>query len=370
MDQFADHLPETGIGEDLALSRISALATDAAARLGDPLSLAHMDPPPPRIASELVGLNATLNQNLLHPDLSPFATKAETTVIQWLLPHFGMADGHLCAGSSLANLEALWAAREHGATQVVASAEAHLSVRKAADILGLPFTAVAVDADGRLDRAQLPDLSKTALVLTAGTTGRGVIDSLAPADALWVHVDAAWAGPMRLTRHAGLLDGIEHAHSIAVSAHKWFLQPKDSALVMFASSAATDPVRYGGSYLATPNVGVQGSRSAAGVALLGTLLAFGRAGIAHWIEGSIALSQGLAARIDADPRLELKQHPETGVLNWRPTGGLSPELLRALGTVASSVRIDDALWVRHVAANPNADIDAIWERIQHLVSDV
>ena len=54
------------------------------------------------------------------------------------------------------------------------------------------------------------------------------------ATAKWVHLDASWAGPLRLSLlHCHLFDGIEKADSVAISAHKWLFQPKDSALVLF-----------------------------------------------------------------------------------------------------------------------------------------
>ena len=53
-------------------------------------------------------------------------------------------------------------------------------------------------------------------------------------DAAWIHVDAAWAGPLVLSeQHKGRLAGIERADSVAVSAHKWLFQPKEAGLVFF-----------------------------------------------------------------------------------------------------------------------------------------
>ncbi|MEL6965036.1 MAG: pyridoxal-dependent decarboxylase, partial [Pseudomonadota bacterium] len=233
-----DRWPAYGLGEREALRLVGDVARAHSARLGDPDVLAHMDPPTPNIASELVGLNASLNQNLLHTDLSPFASRAEHLIIAWLAPFFGMIEGHMCAGSTIANLTALWCAREHGATRVVASTDAHLSIFKAAHILGMPFEAVPVDHMGRLDRNKLPCLDHAAIALTAGTTGRGVIDNLDVVDGVWLHVDAAWAGPLRLTKYASRLDGVERANSVAVSAHKWLFQPKESALILFREQEA------------------------------------------------------------------------------------------------------------------------------------
>jgi len=85
--------------------------------------------------------------------------------------------------------------------------------------------------------------------------------------ALDITLFLAWrrAGPLRLSsEYAHLLDGIEKADSVAVSAHKWLFQPKESAIVFFKDvELAHAAISFGGSYLAKPNVGVQGSRGAA-----------------------------------------------------------------------------------------------------------
>jgi L-2,4-diaminobutyrate decarboxylase len=51
-----------------------------------------------------------------------------------------MTGEHLIPGATVANLTALWAARAlRGVRRVITSNRAHLSVRKAAHILGLEF---------------------------------------------------------------------------------------------------------------------------------------------------------------------------------------------------------------------------------------
>lgn len=356
-------LPLTGLGDDAVFALLGVPALQQAADLAAPDALAHMDPPSAPIAARISYLVAQANQNMLHPATSPFATEAERIVLDWIVPAFGMTWGQFCSGSSLANLTALWAAREAGARLVVASADAHISVPKAANILGMAYLPVAVDEQGRLIRAELPDLSHAALVLTAGTTGRGVVDALSPIAAKWLHVDAAWAGPMQFTRRASRLAGIEAADSIAISAHKWFFQPKGAALALFRDSASRDFITFKTSYLARPNVGVEGTRSAAALPLLATLLAWGRDGLAERIERCLAVADVLGERLAADPRTELKQMPETGVLNWRPVAGEVEKTVAALAGTSSAFMIGDGLWVRQVSANPHADIDSIWQRI-------
>lgn len=325
-----------------------------------------MDPPPPDIAVEVTRLNAAYNQNLLHPELSPLACRAEDRVIRWIADEFAMDNGHMCGGSTLANLTALWAAREHGVDTVIASADAHLSIPKAAHILGLPCVTLETTAAGKVALDEAPDLATSALVLTAGTTGRGAIDPLthaAASTARWVHVDAAWAGPLQLTRYRPRLAGIETADSVAISAHKWFFQPKESALCLFRSSAAREAVSFGSSYLAQPNVGVQGSRGAAALTLLATLLAWGRDGLDDRIHACMSVADLLAQRLHENQAAELRSWPETAVINWRPAGGVTPTVCDRLRGVASTVVIDGERWMRNVVANPHAQPDEVWTRI-------
>lgn len=364
MISLPQSLPMTGLGDEAAFELLGIPAMQQAADLAASDALAHMDPPSAPVAARMAFLVAQTNQNLLHPATSPFATEAERIVLDWIVPAFGMAWGQFCSGSSLANLTALWAAREAGATCVVASADAHISVPKAANILGLAYYHVPVDEGGRMIRAAFPNLSDAALVLTAGTTGRGVIDDLSPVATKWLHVDAAWAGPMQFTQAAPRLAGIEAADSIAISAHKWFFQPKGAALALFRDQRSKDFITFKTSYLARPNIGVEGTRSAAALPLLATLLAWGRNGLAERIDRCIALADQLAERISDDPRTELKQLPETGVVNWRPVAGDAETTIASLAGTSSAFTINDALWVRQVSANPHADIESIWQRIE------
>ncbi|MDP6708414.1 MAG: pyridoxal-dependent decarboxylase [Alphaproteobacteria bacterium] len=355
-------LPETGLGEAAVLERLAPLVLGGAARLDTPLAMAHMDPPTPWITWALTLWNARLNQNLLHPAVSPFARQAEATMVDWLAPTFGMDGGHMTPGSSVANLTALWAARDvAGVRRVVASSSAHLSIAKAAQILGLAYEALPVDAQDRLMASEFGDLSDACLVLTAGTTGTGAIDPLSPS-AAWTHVDAAWAGPLRLSdRHKGILGGVERADSVVVSAHKWLFQPKESAFVLFRDSArANAAISFGGAYLAAPNVGIQGSHGAMAIPLIGTLMAWGRTGLARRIELCMANAVALAEAVEGSPEFELFAPPESGVVVFRPhAGDVAAMAARLPPTTVSTTAIDGETWLRSVAANPNVDMAAL-----------
>jgi L-2,4-diaminobutyrate decarboxylase len=308
-ENLPDRFPNLGIGEFETLDLLAPHVLGDAARLDNSNALAHMDPPTPWITWATTLWNARLNQNLLHPSTAPFAIKAEKKVINWLVPFFGMNGGHMCSGSTIANITALWAARDSkGVEKVIASKAAHISIEKAAKLLGLPYEQVATNTNGQIDPYQLGDISKACLVLTAGTTATGIIDPLELAgQAKWTHVDAAWAGPLRLSpTHAHLLDGIDKADSVAVSAHKWFFQPKDSAIIMFLEPETSNPaISFGGGYLAAPNVGVQGSRGAAAIPLLATLIAWGREGIVNRIDHTMLMASKLANELNREDNFSL-----------------------------------------------------------------
>lgn len=359
-----DELPEHGLGPVPALEQLAPPVLGSARALGSPGFFAHMDPPTPWISWVMHLWTASRNQNLLHPDTAPVARDIEARVIEWLAPTFGMNGGHMTPGSTLANITALWAAREAGCHTVVASPNAHLSIAKGAHLLGMHH---------RVEQSwtESGDLAGCVAVITAGATSTGEIEPLdAGAGATWRHVDAAWAGPLVLSdEHRGLLAGIEAADSVAVSAHKWLFQPKESAMVLFADvDAAHASVSFGADYLAVPNVGVLGSHGAVAVPLLATLLAYGRQGIAEWIDQSMRLTDELAGMVDGHDLLVSRTAPQAGVLNWRHAAIDADEVQRRLppDVFVSTTIIDGELWLRSVGANPMADPHLVASTIANL----
>ena len=242
---------------------------------------------------------------------------------------------------------------------------AHVSIAKAANILGLPVVKVPAHRTGAMDSSALSgDLSDAALVLTAGTTGTGAIDPLmVDTRAAWIHVDAAWAGPLIFTQYAERLEGIKRADSVAVSAHKLLFQPKDAALVFFRDpERSLAAISAHGAYLADANVGVQGSRGAVAIPLFATLLAWGQRGLKARIEHCMAASESLAAWIAGQRELELLAEPVSGVVVWRIKKDDRSPKQPSFGwpeTMASQVVIDGETWIRQVAANPLVDVDQV-----------
>ena len=189
----------------------------------------------------------------------------ELQVLDWCKEMLGYplsAGGLLTSGCSASNLIALAVARNAragfdvrreglagapvgtgGAPQrltVYCSAEAHSSLTKAVELLGLGTSSLRrVPTDGLLciDLAALAEmiardredgLLPICVVGVAGTTNTGSIDDL-PAlaglcerEGLWFHVDGAfgaWAAIAPASRH--LVAGMERADSLAFDLHKW-----------------------------------------------------------------------------------------------------------------------------------------------------
>jgi L-2,4-diaminobutyrate decarboxylase len=304
-------LPAKGIGEHATLGTLAPLVLGGARMLGSPLSFDHMDPPTPWITWATTLWNARLNQNLLHPSAAPVARAIEERVVAWLAPYFGMTGGHMVPGSTIANLTAIWAARElRGIVEVAAPDTAHVSIEKAARLLGLRYRPLPTHSDGRLRCDGVDKVEQSCLVLVAGATSTGVIDPLDLAGvAAWTHVDAAWAGPLALSdRHRHRLAGIDEADSVAISAHKWLFQPKESALVLFKDTAsAHGALSFGGAYLAVPNIGVLGSHGAVAIPLVALLRSWGRDGLADRIDRCMEAAERFAAFVQNDPRLVVSQ---------------------------------------------------------------
>ena len=365
--------PQTGIGELETLNLLAPHIFGRAARLDRSDVLAHMDPPTPWITWATALWNARLNQNLLHPATAPFALEAEKLVFDWLNPFYGMNGGHMCSGSTIANLTSLWAARDIvGIKKVVASEASHLSIRKATQILGLAYEEIPTNSKGQIDSERLKNISDACLVLTAGTTSTGAIDSLDLAGhAKWTHIDAAWAGPLRLSQsHAHLLVGIEKADSISVSAHKWFFQPKDAALVMFRDiKEVNSAISFGGGYLTVPNVGIQGSRGASAIPLLATLIAWGIEGLVERIDRTMSMAGILADKLKNKKGILIWSMPTTGITVFRSTKYSTQYLHKKLPEgMFSKCVLEGETWLRSVAANPQADINEIISAIDYYIN--
>jgi len=156
-----------------------------------------------------------LHTNLGDPALFSGTASVEKYVIKILgelvqLPEKGR--GVILTGGSEANVTALWAIRNkkfkdflshNGIPEIIAPESAHISIEKAANLLGVKLTKIPVTSYYQIDLAKLTDsISENtfAIVGVAGTTAFGTIDPLLELNDICLsnnidlHIDAAFGG--------------------------------------------------------------------------------------------------------------------------------------------------------------------------------
>jgi glutamate decarboxylase len=275
--------------------------------------------------------------------------------------------GAFCSGGTIANVTALWVARNrlfaptgefrgiaqeglaralkyHGydGVAILVSRRGHYSFGKAADLLGLGrdnLVMVDTDAASRIDmqclketcrRLQVQKIRPLALVGIAGTTETGIVDPLpAMADlaaelGCHFHVDAAWGGPTLFSdRHRHLLDGIERADSVTIDAHKQLYVPMGAGMVVFKDPTALSAIEHHAAYIlrhGSKDLGshtLEGSRPGKALLVHAGLSIIGRKGYELLIDLGIERARTFAAMIRQHPDFELTSQPELNILTYR-----------------------------------------------------
>jgi tyrosine decarboxylase/aspartate 1-decarboxylase len=179
----------------------------------------------------------------------------EVEAVREIARMFGWTDylGHLTSGGTFANLEALWIAGQLApGKRIVASEQAHYTHGRISGVLGMPFSSVSADREGRMDMAALESALQAGdvgtVVVTLGTTATGSVDPLHKVLALRsaynfrIHVDAAYGGYFTLISTLGdeaarAFACVTQADSIVVDPHKHGLQPYGCGCILFREPA-------------------------------------------------------------------------------------------------------------------------------------
>lgn len=347
-----------------------------------PSFIGHMTSALPYFMLPLSKIMIALNQNLVKTETSKAFTPMERQVLgmihrlvyqqdgayyrKWMHdPRHAL--GAMCSGGTVANLTALWVARNrafpaegsfrglhqeglfralkyygHDGAAILVSRRGHYSLRKAADVLGLGRDAlIPIDTDDN-NRIQIDDLRDKCLELQrqkvkimaicgiAGTTETGNVDPLdAMADVArefgaHFHVDAAWGGPTLFSRqHAPLMRGIEKADSVTFDAHKQLYVPMGVGLVVFRDPTMASAVEHHAQYIirkGSRDLGsntLEGSRPGMAMLVHSGLKILAREGYEILINEGIDKARTFAQMITDHPDFELVTAPELNILTYR-----------------------------------------------------
>ena len=203
-------------------------------------------PHPVAVAAYLAAMIVNPNNHAL--DASQATSPMEVEVVRSLATMFGLPDdalGHLTSSGTIANLEALWIARELApGTAVVHSEAAHYTHGRMCQVLGVESRAVPALPDGRVDldavAAEVERGGVGTVVLTPGTTGVGAVDDIRAAlelkerHGVRLHVDGAYGGFFALLGEHDAYAAIGRCDSVVVDPHKHGLQPYGCGAVLFA----------------------------------------------------------------------------------------------------------------------------------------
>jgi L-2,4-diaminobutyrate decarboxylase len=298
-------------------------------------------------------------------EMGPAGVPIERATVLWLAKRLGLppgADGVFTSGGSLGNLTALLAARQACAGQdawtmgahagpplaVLASVEAHYSVRRAVQVMGWGAEGawpVPVDERFRMRPDALEEAQRAAeragrkvigVVASACSTATGAFDPLGPiADycaprKLWLHVDGAHGAAVALSpKYAHLVAGIERADSVVCDAHKLMLVPSLATAVLFRDrqrsygafaqeasyifAAAAEDVAWKDPALRT----LECTKRMMALPLFVTLASMGPCAIGAYIEEMIERARSFADMVRDAPDFELAIEPECNIVCFR-----------------------------------------------------
>lgn len=347
-----------------------------------PSFIGHMTSALPYFLMPLSKIMIALNQNLVKIETSKAFTPLERQVLGMLHRLIYQQDdtfysrwmhsanhslGAFCSGGTIANITALWVARNNAlkaqgefkgvekeglfkamkhygyeGLAILVSERGHYSLKKAADVLGIGqegLVSVKTNNDNKICTEDLKlkitelkskNIKPFAVIGVAGTTETGNIDPLkrmaeiCAEEACHFHVDAAWGGATLMSNnHRHLLDGIELADSVTIDAHKQLYIPMGAGMVLFKKPDAMTAIEHHAQYIlrkGSKDLGshtLEGSRSGMAMLVYAAMHIISRPGYELLIDQSINKARYFADLIKQQSDFELVSEPELCLLTYR-----------------------------------------------------
>jgi len=340
---------------EVSAERLARVLDELGRRLGDNYPFFHpsyagqmLKPPHPGAAAAyLMAMLINPNNHALDGGPATAALEQEAVAAIATMFHYPATFlGHLTSSGTIANLEALFVAREQrpGAA-IVFGEESHYTHERMCRLLGVRGIRVPADGRGRMDLEALEGVLRTesvgTVVLTAGTTALGAVDPIDEALALRerygvrLHVDAAYGGFHAILAWAGSggiptapYRAIAECDSVVVDPHKHGLQPYGCGCVLFRDPSVgrfyvhDSPYTYfTSSELHLGEISLECSRAGAAAAALWTtlqLLPLTESGLGAVLRACRRAAMRLAQLLREADGLRLYQEPELDIVAYHP----------------------------------------------------
>ncbi len=381
-DFVSAHIPEQPAFVSDHMHHLLDKLVSQSVHTSSPSFIGHMTSALPSFILPLSKLMIGLNQNLVKVETSKAFTPLERQVLGMMhnLVYQQRDDfyqrkmhsaqhslGAFCSGGTVANITALWVARnnllkadghfkgvarsglfaalQHYGYQglaILVSERGHYSLKKSADILGIgqdSVIAIPTDENNKIDCEKLAakclelagkNIKVLAIVGVAGTTETGNIDPLnkmaniAVKHDIHFHVDAAWGGATLLSnKYRPLLAGIERADSVTIDAHKQMYVPMGAGLVIFKDPSSVSSIEHHAEYIlrkGSKDLGshtLEGSRPGMAMLVYASLHIISRPGYEMLINQAIEKAEYFAELINQHDDFELITKPELCLLTYR-----------------------------------------------------
>jgi aromatic-L-amino-acid decarboxylase len=358
--------PDEGESFDAIFRDFEALVVPGITHWNHPRFFAYFSISAAPVTIMAEALAAALDVNAMLWRTSPAATELEDVTLGWLREMLGLPaafHGIIYDTASISGYTALAAARESlgleirergmagrndlPVLRVYITDQTHSHIEKAAIALGVGrenVVRVPIDDEFRMQaealaRALDDDLARgrrpMCAVATVGTTSTTSSDPVAAMREItrqrnvWLHVDAAYAGPAAiLPEFRSLLDPAHGADSIVVNPHKWLFVPIDlSVLYVRDPELLRRTFSLVADYLVTPETdvhnymdyGLQLGRRFRALKLWFAIRTYGVHGLQQHLRAHIALAREFAGWVEHEPDCEIAAPYPLSVVCFRFT---------------------------------------------------
>jgi len=317
--------------------------------------------PPHPLAWIAYAMTMTVNPNNHALDGGPPTSEMEKEAVAKLAKMVGYQNpylGHLSSGGTIANLEALFVAREiHPDKAIAASSKAHYTHNRMCRVLNTEFIEIPDTSEGETDWDYLMDHLDDigTLVVTMGTTGLGEVEPLADLlpslkkHGVRVHVDGAYGGFFKIIESELNSEihwsKLHEADSIVIDPHKHGLQPYGCGSIIFKDPAVGQFFKHDSPYtyftsddLHLGEISLECSRAGASAAAFwATLKLFplNEHGLGKHLKSTVKAAKLMYGSLSGSDKFECFNKPDLDILAYFPVPG--EKSMRAVSELCSEL---------------------------------